>query len=884
MRIPNQRILLALSALIVAGVAVYSSLGFIARKHRADVQQELHKLLGTDVSFETVEAGLWDGFSFRVKEFRIADDPRFAATPFVQAEELRLGLSLGHLFLGRFVINSLTFTRPELQIITNEDGLLNVTALTNRKKDLIAFPRLRTPAAEKKHNGLSFLITRLKIVDGRIAFIDRSINAPAELQIKKIDLDVVGVDVAARAKIKLAASLGAAVGQDVRMEGEMGPPALGKDWAQQPVNLDMEFDSLYLPMLARAIPFFRDRIPREFDITGPMYFHTRISGTLQQPRFTTITLKVPLLGSSEYNAILEGRGELTRDGDWGDAPIEGKLTLSAISLPQLRRLPFMRQILSDDFVTSGTIDVRSRFAGTWNQLRFGALLDADSSELRYPGRFEKQQGKPAQLRAQLTAHSAGYELHPSELRLGTLKVLASGRLAQDQNSRLSIRLKTSKNPLKAADLLLAASSFEAGGGNVDWDLLLERDLNSAQSGWEARGALNLDQVALRHRISGETIDRLTGSISFFGRRARASNISFRLGSTAASMSLEISDIRSPRARYSLQSDNLALTDLPFFAKLPGVMRNVLSSGEVTLAEGGHLQGVLTSSTGIFHGVTYRSLQTDISWSPRGINLKGLRMGAFSGELYAGSSWNVSGGQTREFWILPKIDSLRLNEVLARLAPQLKERFDGELDFSGEFEARALGDDALWETLTGSGAAVIRNGTVKDFNLVARLFERAGSQEQITNTTQDFPQGLTALLKREDTPVQELKATVTVKAQRLRTDNFSLLTSDYAISAAGSIALDGTTEGKGLLVFSPAVTQELQRQYGAIRYFLDRKGRLAVSFRLDGKLPNVRIRPENRALAQALRWGSWQRGDNLTGRKRRSEDTWLPESLERLLHR
>jgi hypothetical protein len=105
-----------------------------------------------------------------------------------------------------------------------------------------------------------------------------------------------------------------------------------------------------------------------------------------------------------------------------------------------------------------------------------------------------------------------------------------------------------------------------------------------------------------------------------------------------------------------------------------------------------------------------------------------------------------------------------------------------------------------------------------------------------------------------------------------------------MSGAGWIGIDGATQWNGLLVFSPSVTRELRREYGAIRYFLDRKGRLAVSFRLDGKLPNIKIRPENRALAQAFRWGTWQRGDDVTGREGRSGKNWLRDSLDRLLNR
>ncbi|HEX2227230.1 MAG TPA: AsmA-like C-terminal region-containing protein [Candidatus Binatia bacterium] len=880
MNIPKRPVLVALSALTISIIGVYCFLSFVIRSHRTEVEQQLHKLLGAEVSFAAIEAGLWDGFGFNVKEFRISDDPRFAATPFVKAEELRLGVSLWHLLVGRFVVNSLTFTRPELQIITNEDGLLNLTELTSRKEHLLLFPGQRIPGSEKKNAGLSLLITRLKLVDGRIDFIDRSISAPAELQIKKIDLDVGGLDVSARARLKLAASLDAAVGQDLRVEGEIGPPALGKNWAQQPMNLDMEFDSLYLPMIARAIPFFRDRIPREFDITGPMYFHTRMIGTLQQPRFTKITLKVPFLGSSEYNAVIEGKAELTQDRDWSDAPISGQLTLTAISLSQLRKLPHMRQILADDFATSGTIDVRSRFEGTWNNLRFGALLDADDSELQYPGRFEKRQGTPAQLKVQLTAHNTGYEIHPSELRLGKAKILVSGGLRASRGSRLSLALRTGKSPVTAADFLLVPSPFEAVRGNVEWDLLLERDLESIAGGWETRGVLSLEQVTLRHKVSGEPIDHLTGSVSFAGRRARAHNISFRLGSTPVSIALEVPDINSMRARYSLRADNVALTDLPLFPDPTGVMRDVLSSGELILSPGAQrLQGVLSSSTGTLHGVSYRDLQTDISWSPKGIRFTDLRTEAFNGELRGDGSWHVTGGQTWQLSIAPTIDALSLRELLTRLAPQIKERFDGELALRGEFGASAVADGALWETLTGSGVAVIRNGTIKDFNLMARLFYRMDSQEQ-TTTTQRIPQSFAAVLEREHTPVQEAKATFSVEAQRVRAQDFSLLTSEYAISGSGWVALDGTTAAKGVVVFSPTATRDLQREYGAIRYFRDRKGRLVLSFRVDGKLPNVRIRPENRALAQALRWGA----DDLSGRKGRGESTWLPDSLDRLLHR
>ncbi|MGH7927504.1 MAG: DUF748 domain-containing protein, partial [Candidatus Binatia bacterium] len=632
---------------------------------------------------------------------------------------------------------------------------------------------------------MSFLITRLKVVDGRIDFIDRSVSPPAELQIKKIDLDVGELDLSARAKIKLAGSLTPDLGQDVRIEGEMGPPALGRAWAQQPVNLDMQFDSLYLPMLTRAIPFFRDRIPRELDITGPMYLHTKLRGTLQQPRFTSLTLKVPLLGSSDYNAILEGNAEFTQNRDWGEAPIAGKLTLSAVSLPQLRKLPLMRQTFSDDFATNGTVDIHSRFEGTWNQLRLGALLDANQSDLRYSGRFQKPADRPAQLRAQISRNHAGYVLHPSELSLGEVKVLVSGALTHDEKPRLSVRLKARQSSVEAVEPFLTQVPYDLASGNVDCDLLFEKDLASSGSAWQTRGVLNLDQIALRHKTSGTSIDRLRGSLSFSGRRARASHLTFRLGSTPASLALDISEINPLRARYSLRSDNLNLIDLPLFTGRSGFMKNVLSSGELTVTGGvRRLRGVVSSSDGMLQGASYLNLQTDITWAPDEISFKDLRMGAFNGEVRVGGSWNHTGEQTRDLWLMPSFDGVSLKGILTQLAPQLKDRFNGQLDFRGEFDASAVADGTLWETLNGSGTALIRKGTIKDFNLIARLFYRGSGQGQSANTSQGLGQNLAAVVEREDTPVEEFKTTVIVEAQRIRTEHLSLLTPEYAITASG----------------------------------------------------------------------------------------------------
>ena len=119
--------LITVAAVALLGAGLIEYINLLAAKHRDQVTQELQKVLGQDVSFETLEVNVFGRPGFVAREFRIADDSRFAATPVLQARELILGVSLWNLLFRRLVITSLTFDQPEFQIITDESGDLNLT-------------------------------------------------------------------------------------------------------------------------------------------------------------------------------------------------------------------------------------------------------------------------------------------------------------------------------------------------------------------------------------------------------------------------------------------------------------------------------------------------------------------------------------------------------------------------------------------------------------------------------------------------------------------------------------------------------------------------------------------------------------------------------------
>ncbi len=880
MRIYKKHILVLLSAFALAMFLLAYFFNALAGSNREQVQQELQKLLGKDVTFGRLQTTLWGGLGFSAQEFRIADDPHFAATPFVHAKELRLGVSLWQLLFGKVVINSLTFQDAEFQIITNEDGLVNTSALASRKRNLVGFPKFQIASPEKPRSAVSFAIGTLRIINGRLDFIDRSVKEPAELQVKNIDMEATGLEAAGGTKIKLAAAVTETSGHDVRIEGLVGPVQQNRDWSQQPVDLQMQFDSLYLPALARALPFFRNRIPRELNVTGPMSLQAKLAGTLQRPRLTDIRLRVPVFGSSEYNAVLEGAVVVPESRDWGEAEIKGTLTLDQINLGQFRGLPFWQETLPPTFATEGLVSLSSRFEGAWNRLRLGALVEAGKSEFRFRDWLRKPAGNSAKLRAQISRQKDALILHPSLLTLGNSKMTLSGLIDNSEPRKFQFKVHSDRSELAAWAHLVPPLSFYKASGGIDWDILFERKFSSVDSGWSIRGKLNLAGAKLRHKESGTSIDALNAAVSFLGTGARIENAAFRVGSSQVVMAASIADLTQPRAIYKLRSKEVNLADVPGFPVSASVLRNVSSDGELQLQNGApFLQGTVVSTDGSLRNIPYHDLHTELAWLPTGISVKKLSLRVFDGTFRSDGIWIASASSQRlEF--APKFESVDVRSFAAQTIPQLQNRISGQLDFSGEFKAATQSRTSLQDALKGSGEASIQNGTINEFNLITQFLLRGNRGSRSSRS----PASLVALMDRRDTPFDAFKANFRIDQQGILSVNLFLSTPEYTISGDGWVRFDRTVKLNGLLLLSPSVTQELQNEYKTIRYFVDRRGRLAVSFRMEGTLPNVNIRPENRLLAQALRWGSLQGPNEPLETEKKERRDWFSRPLEKLLNR
>jgi AsmA-like C-terminal region/Domain of Unknown Function (DUF748) len=882
-----------LIAAVFAGASLFliQSLNTKAAQSRQQLQQELQKWLGKDATFDRLEVSLWRGLGFSAREFRIADNPRFAATPLLRAKDLRLGLSLTQLLLGRMVVNSLTFHDPELQIITDEDGRLNLSALTLQKQELGSLPRWHTPRQERNHTAVHFLITKIAFRNGRVDFIDRSVKEPAELQVRNVEMDLKGLDRSAKTKIRFTAAVTEGLNHDVRIEGELGPIAEDRDWLQQPVDLEMQFDSLQVPLLTRALPILRNKIPRELDVAGPLALEARVGGHLGRPRITDITLKGLLFGSSDYNAVLTGEVDLSKSRAWPEAQLKGKFKLEPVNLMDLRRLPFLKPIWPAALVTKGPISIYSQFEGPWESLRIGTLIKADQSEIGYGAWLQKPAGASAVWRGRISRVKNGLIIHESPLTLGKSSMMLSGAVEAISEPRLQLRIRAERSPLAAWHRLVSHESLGSVNGMAGWDLVFDSTLPLIDGRWNLRGKMKLADAAFTHKESGKKIDQLHAELSFWGREARVDNASFRFGSSQIKLAATLPDLFQPAASYDIWSAELNPMDLPILlANFVTRVKNVRFVGEMQLDSSAPLvNGTLSSTDGNLMQLAYRDFRTDIAWSPKRVSFENLVLRSLNGTLRSNGSWAFNGERDQRLEIVSEITSMDAGALVKEKFPQLKNRIDGHLDFRGRFNATRDNGAAIPSIIRGSGGFAIQRGTIRDVNLIAMLLPRSSGVVAASNISSRLPPILTELIERQHTPFDTLKANFALEEQRLQIENLILVTPDYTITGAGSVGFNKATKWTGLFVLSPRVTQELQSEYKTIRHLLDRRGRLAIPFRADGPLSNIKIRPENRALAQALGArasdpGNEPAGEVETEHGKAGKRDWLPKSLEDLLKR
>jgi hypothetical protein len=660
----SRKIVLAVVLILAVLLIVLSfSLNTVIGKNRGRIQEDLERALGRAVHFSELKVSFWDGPGIVATDVKVAEDPSFAATPFLQAKELRMRLRWLPLLIGRLRIERFVLEQPEIQIIKNEAGQLNIAVLAAREKKTPAADSAGEPAKQRKPAAAPRLvISDIRVRDGSLDYIDRTGRETIEVRVRRLDLSASGA-LNGPAEVKVAAQLFNASGHNVAVEGKVGPLA-SRPWSQAPLDVKIRCDSLPLEPLIRAVPALRPYLFDYLQAGGPITFDSRLQGTIERPRFLGLSLTGAFFGSGATNTTLKGDIDLSRGEQRENSALKLKLTIDPLPLDQVKSFSFL-QPLRASLLLEGSMGISADIEGSLDALKVRAAVKAADSEIVYGSWFKKPKGLPTDLALDIERQKDRILVRDSTLALNNAKVKFSGALEDLPERRLLLTVSGDDFGFTNLEKLTIPLSGYNLGGSLSARLALAKNLD-ASGDLDVRGTVTFDKLQVKERRSSRGIEHASGQIVFRGREARIDRLLLRSGASDVAIAA-VADLSQPALRYSLRAVKLKPNDFlssPF--SKGDEMKSVGSTGDLVWKDGKpSLRASVASAEGILTELPYRNLRGEIFWSPAALGLKNVSFQTLNGNVRAAASWDTAAENSLRMAIEPNIESIELKTFLKR---------------------------------------------------------------------------------------------------------------------------------------------------------------------------------------------------------------------------
>lgn len=830
-------VLLSLVAVLAAGAVV--GLEALLDYRKEAIRQKLASAIGRAVAFDSIHLSFLENpgsLGIILTDLRVADDPRFAATPLVHADQVTVSLGWLSLLAGRPRASGVILHRPEIQVIRNEYGDIN---FLTRSQPLASSLRSahRAAMAVQAHGG-------------KLYFIDRSSEKPEELRVH---------DLAVALQWSRTSSLHIDISGTLGLDGERPFSLTGDVATSQPLPrwagnaIDLEFQAASVPqgLVARGWKLLENHLPAYFRPSGPLKVSARLAGTLDRPRVSQMSVTGALFGAVADNARLTGDLDFSQAASWDEGRIKAELQLGPVSLDQLRQIPWVARVVPEALAVHQPLSLSNLFKGRFDDLEIHTSVTADANTLRYGRWLHKAPGIPARLALKARARGNRVVIHESEALFHNGRVVFSGSVVQYPEQMVRLRIQTTDVPLEGWEALVPAAAGYRLDGTLSAGLSLRQKSAPRNEPPTLTGSLRLANVSIigspgeRRSIKG-----LQGELEFRGNDVDIRDLQLKSGLSDLRVRGLLVNLSRPTLHYSVQSDLLNLADVTGDAgHRADSFSNVASEGSAGFTQGVlSVKGSLASSNGRFRGVAYSNLQGRMDWTGGHLKVDSLGVETLGGRIGGDGELTSRNGQAFDFTLNPRAEHLDLRTLLSLLPNGAKDSVKGRVNLEGRFRSTGKDWAEFVRNLDGLGSFTLDQGIFGKFNPVRSVLTAMDAVEGIDRIDSAGP-AFISLVRDDRTSFDSIKGTFTISEGRIRSDDLLQLSDEYSIVGRGWASHDGVVDLRATLVLSSAFSRDLSGRHRNVRYLFDADG-ISLPFRLSGNIPDVAIEPD---VAQITRY-------------------------------
>lgn len=810
--------MISLAIVAAIGMAVVFAVPALidVNRYRGRIQAELESRLGRQVMLGEMHLSIVP-LAFRVNQAAIAEDAGFrTGRPFATAQQLKVSAQLWPLLHGEVKINSLTLTRPDVELVRNRQGVWNFASLGKAPAGAPVVPatpaptvQIPPPAAKPAPPQRPFTLAELTINDGQVAITDEQKGQPRTIY-DHIDLTAADLGREQAFPLTVAAHLPGAGKQLVKLAGTIGPLNLN-DPPATPFEGTLEMDEA---SIAAAQKFLNSPALAGTDaiVSGSAKIKNRdgemaSAGTLElkEARIRNVALGYPV--SLDYavadhlaTGLLEiGKANLklgaTPIGIAGTVnmkPTPAQLDLQVkagdIGIEEVARLAAAFGVAFNPGTNvTGRMSADLRARGPASGPALSGTINA--SNLVISGKQLPQPVKVAQVQLALTPQQI--QSNDFTAAAGATTVGAKFTLSRYTTAAPAIEASVRTVNAKLNEVLDIAKAYgvEAvegmqGSGGINLDAQVSGPLQDVNA-MTFSGTGSLRNASLQTPGITKPLVVHAADARFTRNGVALTNFSGALGSTSATGQLTLSNFRAPVVQFNLNADKLIVSEWQQMIAVQAAPPDTVASlGLVPAAyaaapppppqpslfsrtTGG---GALTAASVIYNDLTLTDAQARVTLD-HGV----VRLSPITAQVYGGTESGTIVMDTRPtptvYTVDMRLDKVDANRLLSSVS-SVKQVLFGLLagNAKGSFASTPGGEMA--RTLNGNVNLDLANGRLANVDLLHQLAS-IGKFAGYTKPMQPY------------TDVSKLTGTFDIANGLATTNNLK------AVLGVGSVAGEGT---------------------------------------------------------------------------------------------
>jgi len=837
-------------------VAVLAPFFIDLNRYKDTILSQLEPYVPRDVDFQRIDLTVLSGLGAEIRGLRVGDNPAFSTGDFVQLEGLQVRVRVLPLFKRQIKVKRIVLKEPVVRLGRNAAGEFSFSDLSTDGEKSTAGeeskPTEETSVPDVAGGGrgmlAGLLVNELVIQQGKIVYQDEMLwPGDKPLVVDDLDVDVRDLSFDQPVSIRVAANWMGGSGQNVVFTGKVGPVGEEARPERAPFSIQASLQELPIGgLLARLSSELPVRVQSgtvslDWGASGALaeQIASEARVDLQDLRLEppgpasdgsepgvlncTITEKLVLELAAEklllesLDVSVNGQ-QLRMQGSVESFKTDPRWDVQVWSEgfrpePLVAILPIVTNAMPKELEFEGPFTLRLKSVGTQEEFQIDARLDMEGMKILYSELFQKPSGTKFSIGCKADKKGERVTLNDLELRLHTLSLNASGELALAETPHFGFLFQTSPIALEGWDALCPLLSPYQPKGSFF--------LRSSLRGTPDDASVNL-QVS-----SDEVAFQLPPPEGAKGGGA-------------------------DRAGF-LESCNLKVQAKRKSENLHGLAQAEIKKGQVL-------------------NVPFEKLLSSVRFSPDGLEIAGLEMKVFQGDVQGTGRYDLANGA----WSFkPRVKDVAMGEVLNRLT-EYKDLFSGT--FRGQLAANGGSHDGGEAAVNAEGSFRISEGELKNFDMTGgvldTLFGLEGVNRKLSSSRGEIREHKTTRFDWLEGAFELRQGVLFLNSLRLRNISTSKATDSDALLEGKVILEQQSVDMKGKVILSKRHSDELAGEAEVLKALYNPEERIVLPFTVQGNAKKMVAFLDTKYVAGAIsRYYARQGVDKLR------EQLGLPEKRE-----